>query len=301
MKRSASILAAVLLFAAPALAASGGEVAVVCDREVAPFRAVLEAFTEHCGCSVRELTLQEAGRAGLEQSLRAQGVRAVLAIGAEARDAVSGVRELPVLAAMAPDVPSWVAAQQNRLGIRMEISPRQHLETIRRVFPRARRIGLVFDPRQTGGYEREAAQAASELGLVLDARETARPADLARQLDVLHDRVGVIWLLPDQTVLAGENIKVLLLASFEARLPLYGFARKYVDLGAIAAAYVEPAAIGAQAAAMLSRACAAPGGPASARWEYASRPRLAVNQKIARKMGVVLDPAVLEAADDVLR
>ena len=108
-------------------------------------------------------------------------------------------------------------------------------------------------------------------------------------------------MLPDPTVLQPANLDLLLLASFESRTPLYGFARKYVELGAIAAAHLDPAALGAQVAGLTRRALASPGGAGTARWEYAGGAQLVLNQKVARKMGVVLDPDVLESAADVLR
>jgi putative ABC transport system substrate-binding protein len=93
----------------------------------------------------------------------------------------------------------------------------------------------------------------------------------------------------------------MLLASFESRLPLYGFARKYAELGAVAAAHLDPAAMGAQAAALLAVSLDGASEPAAARWRYATGAQLIVNQKIARKMGLDLEAALLEEADDVLR
>ena len=135
----------------------------------------------------------------------------------------------------------------------MSLSPRQHLEALRRVFPRAKRIGVIFDPAQTGGYVREAQAAAAALNLTLVTREIAQPGEFSRRLEELRGQVDVIWMLPDPTVLQGENLNALLLASFESRVPLYGFARKYVELGAVAASQFDFAALGAQVAELIRR------------------------------------------------
>lgn len=301
MKTPSLVLGLLLLAAAPAHAAPAGEIAVVCDTGVAPYRALLDGFREASAHPVRVVAPEDAREPGFEERLRGRGSLAVLAVGEQGRTAVEGLRRLPVLLAMAPRVASWVAAQPNRLGIEMALSPRQHLETMRRVFPRAQRIGVIFDPGQTGGYAREAAAAAAGLGLTLVPREIARPAELQRRLEELRGQVDLLWLLPDPTVLQGANLDLLLLSSFESRLPLYGFARKYVELGAVAAAHLDPAAMGAQAAGMLAAALDQAAAPAAARWRYAVGARLVVNRKVARKMGLDLDPALLEAADDVLR
>jgi len=302
-RRFAAVLAALLLLATQAPAASAAtacEVAVVCDREIAPYRALLDAFTSACDCTVRVIPPQEANPDGLEQRLKASGARAVLAVGLQARAAVEGLRDLPVLLTMVPQVAPWVAARANRFGIEMSLSPRQHLEALRRVFPRAKRIGVIFDPAQTGGYVREAQAAEAALGLTLVTREIARPGEFSRKLEELRGQVDVIWVLPDPTALQGENLNILLLASFESHVPLYGFARKYVESGMIAASQFDFAAIGAQVAELIRQAPSAAVG-ARARWEYARGGQLVLNQKVARKMGIVFAPDVLEGAADVIR
>jgi putative ABC transport system substrate-binding protein len=289
-----------LLAAGPAFAAPAGEIVVLCDTTIAPYRDLEGSFARDSPLPVRVVAPEKAGGADFEARLRREGVRAVLAVGMQARVAAEGLRELPVLLAMVPRVERWVAERPNRLGIEMALAPRRHLETIQRVFPRARRVGVLFDVAQTGDYVRAAA---AETGpdLTLVTREIARPADLSRVLEELRGKVDVIWLLPDPTVLQGANLNVLLLASFESRIPLYGFARKYVELGAIAAAHFDPAAMGAQAAGVLAAAIKCLPGPAAARWQYASGAQLVVNQKVARKMGLDLDPTLLQEADDVIR
>ncbi|HEY5997908.1 MAG TPA: ABC transporter substrate binding protein [bacterium] len=295
-----AVFALLLLGAAIARAAPAGGILVVCDTEVAPYRLLEESFAKSSRLPVRVVAPEKAGGDDFEARLLREGVRGVLAVGMQARAAAEGLRELPVLLAMVPHVEPWVAERPNRLGIEMALSPRRHLETIRRVFPRARRVGVIFDPAQTGPYVRGAA-AVTGLGLTLVTREIARPTDLSRALEELRGEVDVIWLLPDPTVLQGTNLSVLLLASFESRVPLYGFARKYVELGAVAAAHLDPEVMGVQAAEMLAASLDRPPQPAAARLRYATGAELVVNRKVARKMGIDLDPTLLEEADDVLR
>jgi len=300
-RRLAVFIGTLLLLAAPVHAGPAGEVAVICDQEPVPYRLLVESLKDACNCTVRVISPEDAAREGLERRLKADGVRAVVAVGMQARATVEGLRDLPVLLTMVPRILPWVAAQTNRFGIEMSLSPRQHLDTLRRVFPRASRIGLIFDPAQTGDYVREARAAASALNLKLVTREIARPGELSRRFEELRDQVDVFWLLPDQTVLQGENLDILLLASFESRIPIYGFARKYVELGAIAAAHLNPAELGDQAARMVPLLLSTPADAALSRWVYARGTQLVLNQKVARKMGIIFDPDVLEAAADVLR
>jgi putative ABC transport system substrate-binding protein len=294
-------LAASVAAPAPARATPAGDVVVICDREIAPYRALLDALASACDCELRVIPPEEAARDGLERRLTGSGARAVLAVGVRAREAVEGLREVPVLLAMAPQVAPWVAARPNRTGIEMALSPRQHLEAIARVFPQARRVGVIFDPAQSGDYVREAQAAAAALKLTLETREIGRPGELVQRLDGLRGRVDVLWLLPDPTVLQGENLDALLLESFESRVPLYAFSRKYVALGALAASQFDVPALGRQVAALLRRLPAPPASLPAPRWEYTRGAQLVLNQKVARKLGVVFPAGALEAAADVIR
>ena len=301
MVAAVAALAVLLSGAMPVRAAPAGEVAVICDQGIAPYRALLESLQRACDCTLRLIAPQEAAQPDLEQRLRASGVRAVVAVGLQARAAVEPLRELPVLLTMVPQVAPWVAAQPNRAGIEMSLSPRKHLEALRRVFPRAKRIGVILDPAQTGGYVLEAQSAAAALNLSLITREITRPGEFFPQLEDLRGQVDVIWVLPDPTVLQGENLQALLLASFESRVPLYGFARKYVEMGAIAASQHDFAVLSAQVADLIRQMMSLPAGAVLPRWEYTRGAQLVLNQKVARKMGIVIDPEVLEAAADVIR
>ena len=126
--------------------------------------------------------------------------------------------------------------------------------------------------------------------------DEAASAPAASRRWTWRDRRLELFLVP-AVIVADQVAKALV----RARIPLYSFARKYVDLGAIAASQLDFAALGAQVAELVRHLPAPASGAAGARWVYAREAQLVINQKVARKMGLVLDPDVLEAAADVIR
>ncbi|HWR97708.1 MAG TPA: hypothetical protein VN317_04735, partial [Candidatus Methanoperedens sp.] len=71
MKRLPIVLATLLLLAvSPAFAAPDGFVAVICDRDVAPYRALLEGFAKTCTSPIQVIPPKEAGREGSEERLQ---------------------------------------------------------------------------------------------------------------------------------------------------------------------------------------------------------------------------------------
>jgi len=275
-------------------------VAVVTEPGVAPYKVVLQGFRAACPCRVLEFSLAEARAQGFERRLGEAGAAAVLAIGMPAREAVSAVRGLPVVAVMAPRMQEWAAGAANRFGISLAVSPQAHLEAIRLVYPGARRVGVIYDPAESGEYVREALAAAPSLGLELLAREAARPEEVPRALTRELAGTDVLWLLPDPTVLGAENLDLFLLDSFQKRLPIHAFALKYVELGAVSALNADLGALGRQAGRRLERRLQLGAGGGEPRFAYARGFQLVLNGMVARKMGIALPAAALEEAAHVV-
>src|SRR5512138_3636785 len=86
--------------------------------------------------------------------------------------------------------------------------PRRVLETLREMAPRAQRIGLVYDPAQTGPLVEEAQRAARALGLEVVA-QPARSVGEAVRAYYRFERelqVDALWLLPDGTTTVQETV-----------------------------------------------------------------------------------------------
>src|SRR5512145_586667 len=104
---SAAVATLMLVAAVGVFAAPPGEVAVICDQDVAPYRALLEGFRKACPHKIRVIPREEAAEPDLERRLKAGGVGAVVAVGMQSRAAADGLRELPVLLAMVPQTQPW--------------------------------------------------------------------------------------------------------------------------------------------------------------------------------------------------
>lgn len=121
--------------------------------------------------------------------------------------------------------------------------PRRVLETLREMAPRAQRIGLVYDPAQTGPLVEEARGAARALGLEL----VAQPARSVREAVRAYYRferelqVDALWLLPDGTTTVQETVYYALELAHWRRMVLIGVSRWYVASGALFALVPRPA------------------------------------------------------------
>jgi putative ABC transport system substrate-binding protein len=301
MPRKLTATAALLLaLLACAGHAGAGEpaIAVVFNPGIRPYEAFLAGFKSALRSPVVEVPLKGNGPVPGPESLRTGHLKLLVAVGIDALTAVEPARDLPVLATMIPDLRRRMAAAENRFGLEMAIAPARHLEAVHRLFPAARRIGVLYDPRSSGEYLREAGTAAAALGLTLVPREVGPPRETVERLAGLKGAIDVFWMLPEPALAQPDVLDALFLFSFQNRVPVYSFARKYVAVGAVAALTVDPFDLGVQAARLVDTA-AAPDRPGGApRWRYATENALVVNRKVAEKMGLTLGADAARGAVD---
>jgi putative ABC transport system substrate-binding protein len=269
------------------------EIIVVKSAELKPYQEALRGIRASCGCTVRELKLQEDE--GVEKILK-KDPDAVLAIGTSAFKKVREIKGLPVIYTMV--MPSETAGplRPNISGVSMDSDPAASITAMTEVFSKARRIGVVYDPRYTAAFVGEAAKAAAAAGVELVVKQAHDPRDLPRLLDEMRGRIDVLWLLPDPTVLTTTMVDYLLQFSFQQNVPIFTFADKYVELGAVAALVADPYAMGIQAGEIVKRLST--GRPGAMR-EYARKPHLSINTKVAAKMGLKIRGEVLKRANNI--
>jgi putative ABC transport system substrate-binding protein len=264
--------------AVPAYGADQCRVVVVRSAHLQPHLEVVRGIKQASNCSVREITLRDAE--GTEKIL-AKSPDIVITVGTSGLKKLKEITTLPLIYAMA--VPSEALSCQaaNISGVSMDLSPASHLAAMRNFFPEKKRIGVVYDPRNTGAFIEDALKVARAAGLELISQQIHDPSKLSAALSALQNRIDIFWMLPDPTVVTAENVDLLLRFSFQETVPIFTFSRKYVEMGAVASMDVDPYDIGVQVGEMANRVKA---GSGSIR-EYARTPRITVNRNIAGKMG----------------
>ncbi len=120
-------------------------------------------------------------------------------------------------------------------GVVLEFPVETELGWIKRLFPRAKRIGVVYNPIENGVVIERAASAARGLGLELVARPVRSRDRLADVLASLQNDAEVLWSVPDTLVLTPETARSFLLFEFRQRIPFIGLSETWVRAGALSA------------------------------------------------------------------
>jgi putative ABC transport system substrate-binding protein len=243
------------------------------------------------------MVMTESDSSDILRKVRESNSVAVLAIGMDALNLAKTVKDVPVIYAMVPHTPAQAPESKPLSGVSMYIPPDRYIGSMIDVFPGTKRIGVISDPRYSEAYIKEATQSAQTRGIELVTKKASRPADIPALVDSMKDKIDVYWMLPDATVINQETLKYLLLFSFQNKVPVFTFSRKYVEIGSAAGLYTAPFDMGVQAG-EIARKIVAEKSTRTVKSD-ARKTVLAINRKIVRKLGIKVRDDVLKRAEYV--
>ena len=157
---------------------------------------------------------------------------------------------------------------------------------IRLALPSVRRIGVLWGTESLIHAPSLRSLAPSSGFQFVEANIVASEPLFPGLKRVLDDS-EVLLALADPTVYNSNTIQNVLLASFRARVPVLAFSPAYVRAGALLALYVTPTQVGQQVAFVVRGVLQ--GKPLPSSPSYAQNFSVAVNEHVARSLGLALD------------
>lgn len=303
--------ALVWLAAVPLAAAERESVALVQSGALAPFVTAADAVAERLRNARPGLDLARFDLAGDEgngakvlRALRARPPRVVVTVGSLATGVVlDGLVGAPLVFSMVlyPREGGYLGrAGSDVTGVSLDVPLGQQFDYLRRLLPRARTIGVLYSPDESGHIVEAARGAARDAGFQLDAERVDQPANAAKLLRQLATRVDVVWSVADGHVFTPSTTAGLILTALRNQVPLIGLSPAHVRAGALAAPACDYADIGAQAAELALRVL---GGEPAAAIPPATprRIRWALNLRTAEHLGLQVPEALRAEAAETVR
>jgi len=273
--------------------AASPEIVVVQSADIKPFDETRDGFESTCGCTIADVIVTGSARSDVTGTIRRMNPDGVLAIGLDALERVQNIRDIPLFYTMTAGTGHPFQELKNLAGVSMFISPERQLQAIKEMFPNARRIGLIYDPRNTASLFDRAVQYANAHSIEIIAKKADSTRAVLPLLEELKGKIDVFLMLPDVTVTNRETIDSMLLFSFSNRVPIFTFSEKYVEMGALAALIVNPFDLGAQTGEIARKRLEGRSLGGSTR-AYARQQVLLINSKIAQKLGIAIPEAILK-------
>lgn len=165
----------------------------------------------------------------------------------------------------------------------------RQLDLVRQVLPEARRVGVLWGP-ESAAQQPGLLAAAQARGMELVGGNVAASSALFSGLKSVLDDADLLLAVADPQVYNSATISNILLATYRARVPVLAFSPAYVKAGALLAVYSTPRQIGTQAGALARTVLQGGAVPAS---QYPLEFSVAVNEHVARSLGMALDEAAL--------
>ncbi len=302
LHRTAITLLSLLIFLAPD-PAGAAEVAILKSADLAAYNLAVAGFkaTMPSSTTFIEYDMQGDMARGrkLARKIRASDATLLLAIGVKAAlVAKLEIVDIPVIFCMVFDPARHDLKAPNMTGIHLDVPIERQFKTMRAVLPPVKRIGVLYDPEQTGDVVQKARLMAKAMGFELIEREVRTEKDVPAVLRAIIPQIQALWLVPDSTVLSEDSLKFVMDTTLDSNVPVVGFSSELVRSGALVGLSVRYEDVGRQAGLLARKVLSEQGRPFMSMFPP-ERLRLALNLKTARFLGIVIPSEVVSNADEL--
>ena len=286
------------------LPASADDIVILKSSDILLYRQAVSGFKAELdsGYVVNEYDVGGDVRRGrhLAETLRASNPKLVVAVGLKATLAARlEIVDVPVIYCMVFDAAKHDLTASNFMGVTLHIPAEKQIKAIREFLPKAKRLGLLFDPEKTPGLVAEAKRAAQKAGIAVIESPVTSQKQVPQMLRQLLPTIDAVWLVPDSTVIPDEeSLRFILGTALDQAKPVIGFSSEFARNGALLALSVAPDDIGKQVAHLADRIMkheVTPSGMTVA----PDRLRVAINLKSANFLGIPMPPDIVNRAQEV--
>ncbi|HXW68476.1 MAG TPA: ABC transporter substrate binding protein [Dissulfurispiraceae bacterium] len=273
------------------------DITVIKSDNIKLYDDALEGFKSSCNCSVNVIDLSRKNVNNIVEDIVDLSPDAVVAIGSKAYKAVKSLKTIRLFTMLA--YPYDTAEEGNIWWVSTDIHPDKYLNAAAEILPHSGRIGILINPALSGAYSRELLKAGKEKGLQIILREVTSARDVPAALSSLSGKIDLLMMIPDTTVAAEDSVLSMVSFSYQNKIPLMTFSRKFLEMGALLSLEIDPYDIGKQTG-ETARGILKNGDVKPASVYYARKALLVINYKIAVKLGIRIPVGVIREAE-VLR
>jgi len=242
----------------PAVPSPPRSIIILKSRDLAPYnlavqgaRRALSAWDPTIHFQEVNLPTSPVAERELLDSIQKLRPDLILTVGTQATRAVAGrIKTIPVVFSLVLASGGEEALIRRRAanitGAAMDVPIIEQFSRLREVIPSLRRIGVVFNPRETGKVIEAARGAATAVGLQLVEMPVSSEAQVMKEIELLKDRADVLWAVADSTVYTSRSVDYILLRTLRDAVPFVGLSPSFVKAGALLSFSCDYADVGAQ-------------------------------------------------------
>lgn len=220
----------------------------------------------------------------------------ILTVGPAATSAVAAkISDIPIVFTMVLEPETLLKNRQDVVGASLSIPAEINLKMIAEIFPAAKTVGILYDPKRNAAFVAKMTMLASAMNLEV----LAFPVDSLKTLpDALHqvgNQADVLLGIVDNTIYTPQTAKFILEDTVKKRIPFIGASPAYVRAGALASLAFDPKDIGCQSAALAIKILSGI-SPVLLQSTIPEKLSYALNLRTAEIIGMKIPDAVMEKA-----
>lgn len=217
----------------------------------------------------------------------------ILVIGEDAAQFVKGLN-IPIVFILVRKYEKYGLGRGDTCGVSMTPSAWNQLNTLKKVAPDVKRIGVIYDPKESKEIIDEAKKEAPALGLEIVALEVESKGEIAEAIRVLKGKIDAFWMIDDPLVANNAVLRRLLLVTLTYKIPLVVPTASMVEKGALLSVGPSYEAIGRKAGELVAQRIS--GKPAEEIGVQSPGIEFTLNLKIARKLGLSIPQTIINQA-----
>jgi len=296
--------------------ASAAEVLVIESKEYKVFGEALDGFRSSCGCTTGEpLVLSGKSEREISTEIRKSSPKLIAAIGDDSLKMVKGIKDIPIVYFMISNPGSLLSSEENITGVSMQVSPERQLTILKEVLPNVKSVGLIYDPDNTGLFIKKAQDASNKLEIKILHKEVSKKKvqkevqrevtsaiqNIVKEIKESKEGIHLLWMVYDETVITPETVLVFLDSSLKNGIPLFTYAPKILEMGAVISVSADPVDMGKQAGEMAKKILS------SSEKKVTNLPRsdarkavLGLNLITAKKIGITFNSEAISKAQNII-
>ncbi len=301
------LLAALLLFAClggQSVYAQNTKIFVVKSKDIESYNLAVDGFrqgaSEDWDIVEYDLkgTIKNAGK--MSKRLKKEKPDLVVAIGAKALLSLAKSKtSYPTVFCMVMDPAAYDLQVSNATGVSLAISPEEQVEVLTSLGPKIKRIGVLLRKHTSQDLLKSVANLAEKRGIKIIPIEFESEKEIPRKLRPALGKIDALWMLDDAFIHSKESLEFVILNTLERDLPFMAISEVFVKEGALVSLSPSFFSNGEQTAELVEKILTERISPKNIPISFHNRPNLVINLKIARKIHLVIPPALVDRAKKV--
>ncbi len=231
-------------------------IAIIKTKNLELYNEVITAFKTNCVARFTEYDMEDKESRGelIANKINNDKPDVVFVVGTKAAViAKKLITDIPIIFTMVMNPENYDVAGKNVTGISMVIPVYTQLYTLKSIVPKVSKVGVIYNPKQSGKMIEEAIGVSKQLGFNLVAAKVDSKEDVTRALRAFAEGIDAFWMIPDPTVWSRESFDTVLKFTLEKRVPFLAFSKSMVQAGALVSLAINYSELGKQACGIATK------------------------------------------------